>query len=98
MVYYICARCNQCYSPCEDECFYTTDFFKSRLYHMTTKPSTIKMQQNIKGDWIEESDILMNIPKPYKDMQIIRYGKFTYDALLQLETARAFKKLKKGSK
>lgn len=37
-VFYICQRNNQCPQKCGEDCRYTNDFWKSKLYHETVKP------------------------------------------------------------
>ncbi len=37
-VFYICQRNNQCPNKCGENCRYTNDFWKSRLYHESVKP------------------------------------------------------------
>lgn len=38
MMLYICARNNQCVNPCGCECYYTSNFFNSKLFNDKIKP------------------------------------------------------------
>lgn len=53
---YICNRNDQCKRPCDKECFYTHDFFKSRAYQNPIKPITLTFAKTADKDkdvWIQ---------------------------------------------
>ena len=62
MMLYICARNNQCAKPCGNECYYTTDFLKSKLYHDEVKPKEITFVKDLRGDFWEINPSLIAIP------------------------------------
>ena len=53
MTYYICQRNNQCKKKCNDNCLYTSNFEKSKLYHAGIKPVSIKLIKDKRGDYWE---------------------------------------------
>lgn len=53
MTYYICQRNNQCKKKCNDNCLYTSNFQKSKLYHAGIKPVSIKLIKDKRGDYWE---------------------------------------------
>ena len=53
MTYYICQRNNQCKKKCNDNCLYTSNFQKSKLYHTGIKPVSIKLIKDKRGDYWE---------------------------------------------
>ena len=64
MMLYICARNNQCVKPCSNECYYTSDFFKSKLYHDEVKPKEITFVKDLLGDfWEINPDFDHNLPE-----------------------------------
>ena len=53
MTYYICQRNNQCKKKCNDNCLYTSNFQKSKLYHVGIKPVSIKLIKDKRGNYWE---------------------------------------------
>lgn len=53
MTYYICQRNNQCKKKCNDNCLYTSNFEKSKLYHAGIKPVSVKLIKDKRGDYWE---------------------------------------------
>ena len=53
MTYYICQRNNQCKKKCNDNCLYTSNFQKSKLYHAGIKPVSVKLIKDKRGDYWE---------------------------------------------
>lgn len=53
MIYYICQRNNQCKKKCNDNCLYTSNFEKSKLYHAGIKPVSVKLIKDKRGDYWE---------------------------------------------
>lgn len=53
MTYYICQRNNQCKKKCNDNCLYTSNFEKSKLYHAGIKPISVKLIKDKRGDYWE---------------------------------------------
>lgn len=53
MIYYICQRNNQCKKKCNDNCLYTSNFKKSKLYHAGIKPVSVKLIKDKRGDYWE---------------------------------------------
>lgn len=51
MMFYICARNNQCARPCYDECYYTTFFLRSKLFNDKIKPKEITFVKDLRGDF-----------------------------------------------
>lgn len=63
MMFYICARNNQCAKPCSNGCYYTTAFLKSKLYHDEVKPKEITFVKDLRGDfWEINHDFDHNLP------------------------------------
>lgn len=64
MLLYNCARNNQCTKPCSNECYYTTVFLKSKLYHDEVKPKEITFVKDLRGDfWEINPDFNHNLPE-----------------------------------
>lgn len=93
MVFYICSRQGQCLKPCNENCLYTSDFFKSKLYHEQAKPSLpIDFLKDKRGDWWEVNwDWDNNLPKAHRSdpEELIHVP---YDYLVQIEASRKLKK------
>ena len=53
MTYYICQRNNQCKKKCNDNCLYTSNFEKSKLYHAGIKPVSVKLIKDKRGNYWE---------------------------------------------
>lgn len=53
MTYYICQRNNQCKKKCNDNCLYTSNFEKSKLYHTGIKPLSVRLIKDKRGDYWE---------------------------------------------
>lgn len=53
MTYYICQRNNQCKKKCNDNCLYTSNFEKSKLYHAGIKPLSVRLIKDKRGDYWE---------------------------------------------
>lgn len=53
MTYYICQRNGQCKKPCNENCLYTNDFKKSKLFNMTVKPDNVDLIKDVNGNWWE---------------------------------------------
>ena len=62
MMFYICARNNQCINPCNNECYYTTAFLKSKLYRDEVKPKEITFVKDLRGDFWEIKPELFMAP------------------------------------
>lgn len=56
MTYYICQRNNQCKKKCNDNCLYTSDFQKSKLYNAGIKPVSVKLIKDKNGDYWEVNE------------------------------------------
>lgn len=94
--YFICARGGQCGRPCEEHCFYTSDFFKSKMYKNTVKDGggvlLLKMKN---GDWIEDDQkgsrdlYLDELKKPIEGIKV------PYGFLEQCELERRLKRARK---
>lgn len=56
MTYYICQRNNQCKKKCNENCLYTSNFQKSKLYHAGIKPVSIKLIRDKRGDYWEVNE------------------------------------------
>ena len=61
-MFYICARNNQCAEPCSNECYYTTVFLNSKLYHDENKPKEITFVKDLGDFWEINPDFDHNIP------------------------------------
>lgn len=53
MTYYICQRNNQCKKKCNDNCLYTSNFEKSKLYNAGIKPVSVKLIKDKNGNYWE---------------------------------------------
>ena len=53
MTYYICQRNNQCKKKCNDNCLYTSNFEKSKLYYAGIKPVSVKLIKDKNGNYWE---------------------------------------------
>lgn len=83
MMVYICARNNQCAKPCCNECYYTSDFFKSKLCHDEIKPKEITFVKDLRGDfWEINPDFDHNLPEPMIATPLTLIHK-SYDQLVQ---------------
>lgn len=81
MLLYICARNNQCAKPCANECYYTTDFLKSKLYHDEIKPKEITFVKDLRGDfWEINPDFDHNLPELLRATSLTLIHK-SYDQL-----------------
>ena len=45
MTYYICQRNNQCKKKCNNNCLYTSNFEKSKLYNAGIKPVSQRFRE-----------------------------------------------------
>lgn len=55
--FYLCNRNDQCKRECSEGCYYTTDFFKSKVYRNPIKPATVLFVHDKQGNcWQIERD------------------------------------------
>lgn len=94
MVFYVCTRGARCGRPCNEDCYYTRDFFKSKMYNDAVKPvGSIPFLKSKFGDWYEVKDWNKNLPEIFRSIpQEVHY--FSYDELLQVESIRRLSKSK----
>lgn len=84
MMVYICARNNQCAKPCCNECYYTSDFFKSKLCHDKIKPKDpITFIKDLRGDfWEINPDWDKNLPESLRATPLTLIHR-SYDQIVQ---------------
>lgn len=84
---FICNRNNQCPHPCNEDCLYTSDFFKSKLYNDSIKPVTgVPFIQDQKGDWWQVDFYWKyNLPKKFRTNPE-KYMSIDYMRLLDIST------------
>lgn len=108
---YICNRGDLCKHPCDKECFYTHDFFKSKVYRSLIKPATLTFAKTARKDideWVQvdpdKSYPLPNMdPKhmhftsKYSDFETFIFGQ-TATKMLKPKTSGIEITFKDGSK
>lgn len=88
MTFYICQRNGQCKKPCSENCLYTSEWKKSRLFHADVKPESVELIQDVNGRWWEvDRNWDKNLPKSMrkKPERIIN---IPYEYITQIELRR----------
>lgn len=98
MTYYICQRNNQCKKPCHEDCLYTHDFKKSKLFYMDVKPEKVKLIQDKQNNWYEvDFNWDKNLPVAYRK-QPKKIIEVPYEYIAQIEVRRLLVRNMLGSK
>lgn len=88
MTFYICQRNGQCKKQCCEDCLYTSEWKKSRLFHTDVKPESVELIQDVNGRWWEvDRNWDKNLPKSMrkKPERIIN---IPYEYITQIELRR----------
>lgn len=98
-IFYICQRNGQCVRPCDENCLYTSDFFKSKMYHDSVKRvDTIPFLTDKQGDiWEVDMTWDENLPKEMRRVPELMVG-YNYETLEKWETEKRWKTLEKIAK
>lgn len=93
-IFYICQRNGQCQTPCGEDCRYTSDFFKSKLYHDSVKridtiPFLVDKSDNL---WEVDMDWEYNLPVMFRKQpeQLVGYK---YETLNKWEMEKKWNSL-----
>lgn len=92
--FYLCDRNGQCKGDCGPDCFYTSSFYKSKLYRHPIKPASITFARSKLNNDFEESwwEIDPNHSYPLPDMTI-EHLTTTYHDLEDWVFSNDYKKL-----
>lgn len=98
-IFYICQRNGQCVRPCDENCLYTSDFFKSKMYHDSVKRiDTIPFLADKQGDiWEVDMTWDKNLPKELRQVPELMVG-YKYETLEKWEMEKKWKTLEKIAK
>ncbi len=93
-IFYICQRNDQCPRHCGEDCRYTGDFFKSKMYHDSVKrvdtiPFLVDVNDNL---WEVDMDWKYNLPVEFRKQpeQLVGYK---YETLNKWEMEKKWKTL-----
>lgn len=90
MTFYICQRNGQCKHPCNENCLYTSQWKKSKLFHSDVKPEKVKLIEDTDGNWWEVDmnwDKNLPVANRKKPEHIIDVP---YEYITQIELKRLF--------
>ncbi len=97
-VFYICQRNNQCPQKCGEDCRYTGDFWKSKLYHNPIKPIDVVKFLMDKNNNIWEVDMnwKYNLPVMFRKIPEIMVA-YDYKTLENWEAEKKWNALNRLS-
>lgn len=95
-LFYICQRNDQCPRPCGEDCRYTSDFFKSKIYHESVKKmdDIIFLVDKVGNLWEVDKNWKYNLPKEQRKIPETLVA-YSYSTLMNWETAKRWETLNK---
>ena len=95
-LFYICQRNGQCVRPCNENCLYTSNFFKSKLYHDSVKRvDCIPFIADKNGNyWEVDTNWDKNLPKEQRKVPEEMVG-YYYQTLHKWEMEKKWQTLAK---